>query len=432
MAKVHWDPNAAAPAKSATSADADRGWVGLRDLDTASKLAQKRSETEALRTHMKREWALNRTFYNGHQWAFWNQSMLRVEDIPVDSGPRWKIRLQSNQIKPGLAHYVAQLTKTRPTINAIPDSGRDQDIKSAQMGEALFEYAFATKQLNSKVKDAMTEAGLSGGYWLITWDSLAGIPMTFTMDPTGNPIVDDELSAAYIDQFAQKLDEQGIPEKTGQTGEELARQYAEKTVYLGDFKVEVMTGENVLLDPSVSRFEDAKWVICRHLLDPDEIHARFGVVTTPNASRSTDSPVPFTEDKRPHILREVFVMYIRPCPSLPKGRYVAWIEGPNQILQDMAWPFPFQILPMCKFPGLYRPGSPYDDPIVTDARPLQKDIADVIDLIYHPDGEQHPDDMETDNDGQLVIYTGIYRHSDGSYHGDAEEKVGGDSDLCSV
>jgi hypothetical protein len=48
------------------------------------------------------------------------------------------------------------------------------------------------------------------------------------------------------------------------------------------------------------------------------------------------------------------------------------------------------------------------------------DIAEVIDLIYNPDAEQHPDDIETDNDGQLVIHTGIYRHSDGLYYEEAE------------
>ena len=26
------------------------------------------------------------------------------------------------------------------------------------------------------------------------------------------------------------------------------------------------------------------------------------------------------------------------------------------------------------------------------------------------------DNLDTDNDGQVIIYTGIYRHSDGSYN----------------
>lgn len=32
------------------------------------------------------------------------------------------------------------------------------------------------------------------------------------------------------------------------------------------------------------------------------------------------------------------------------------------------------------------------------------------------------DDCEKDNDGQLVFYTGIYKHSDGTFH-DEEEPI---------
>jgi secreted PhoX family phosphatase len=32
-----------------------------------------------------------------------------------------------------------------------------------------------------------------------------------------------------------------------------------------------------------------------------------------------------------------------------------------------------------------------------------------------------PDNLETDNEGQLIIYTGIYRWKDGTYHEEAED-----------
>jgi hypothetical protein len=46
---------------------------------------------------------------------------------------------------------------------------------------------------------------------------------------------------------------------------------------------------------------------------------------------------------------------------------------------------------------------------------LQAFLADVV-LRSMP-----MDSIETDNDGQLVIYTGIYRWKDGSYHDKAEQ-----------
>ncbi len=151
-----------------------RTFVGLRDLKDAEQLAAKRVEVEAARSEHKRDWGLNRAYYAGNQWTTWNPTASRVETIDVDKGPKWRVRLQSNQIKPGLIHYVAQLTKTRPTIVAEPDSGANKDIKAAQMGESLYDYLWDTLKLNSKTQDVLIEAGLSGGFWSIHWDHLAG------------------------------------------------------------------------------------------------------------------------------------------------------------------------------------------------------------------------------------------------------------------
>ncbi len=357
----------------------ENGHIGLKDLTDASKLATKRQDTERLRMWIKREWALNRAFYNGQQWSFWNPQMLRVEDLPIDGGPKWKVRLISNQIKPGLHHYVAQLTKTRPVINAEPDSGDDSDVKAAQYAESLYEYLFDELHLNAKLQGALFEAGLSGGYWKITWDPLAGKPMTFTVDPTGKPILDPQLADLYIDQLEQQIAQTTMPPPGADDdwARDIAMKVARKTVYMGEIRVDVMNAENVLLDPAVNTFEDAKWAICKHPMDPDEIEARWGVKVEPNSVRASDTPapIPYIEDKKPPMqLREVFIMYVRPCPELPKGRYVVWIEGPNEILQDMPWPYPFRELPLVKFPGQYRPNSPYDDSLVTDARTIQKDL----------------------------------------------------------
>jgi hypothetical protein len=46
---------------------------------------------------------------------------------------------------------------------------------------------------------------------------------------------------------------------------------------------------------------------------------------------------------------------------------------------------------------------------------------EVIETIIAGVSDSHPGDLETDNDGQLLVYTGIYRHKDGSYHETAED-----------
>jgi len=47
-------------------------------------------------------------------------------------------------------------------------------------------------------------------------------------------------------------------------------------------------------------------------------------------------------------------------------------------------------------------------------------IEDVMSDIMDGCCDNHPDDLKEDNDGQLVIYTGIYRWADGTYHEDQE------------
>lgn len=346
-----------------------REFVGLRDLTSADRLAAKRAEVEGSRNNLKRDWALNRAYYAGSQWVGYNDRSMRVESLNVDAGPAWKVRLKSNQLKPGLVHYVAQLTKTRPTINAEPDSGSDKDIKAAQFAESLYEYLWDSLNLNSKVQDALMEAGLSGGFWRISWDALAGKAIRYAFDPeTGQPIRDEELVSVYIETLEQQLAQAGMdPAK--------APDYVYKTVYEGEIRVDVMPAENVLVDPTVTRFDDAVWAICRHPMDPDEIEARWGVKVGPESTPEDYMlAAPGMSEKPPATTRQVYVMYIRPCPAVPDGRYVVWIEGPNKILQDTKWPYPFDILPLIQMPGIYSPNSVYDLPILTDGRPDQDDI----------------------------------------------------------
>ena len=48
---------------------------------------------------------------------------------------------------------------------------------------------------------------------------------------------------------------------------------------------------------------------------------------------------------------------------------------------------------------------------------------EVIDMIVVGVSDGHPGDLNTDNDGQLVVYTGIYRWEDGTYHESPEQKA---------
>ena len=324
------------------------------------------------------QWKMNREFYKGNQWIFPNPITGQIQDLNFGLGdtmqPRFKVRITSNQIKAGVMAYVAQLTKTKPVITATPDSADDKDLRAAQMAEALYEYWWREFNMKSKLQSALVNACLSQGYWKISWDPYYGKGTTFLVNPqTKQPITDPVLA----DLFKEELEQAGVDPK----------QFSQ-TVNLGDICVEVVPGENVILDPAASTFEDAEFAICKHSMDPSEIQARWGVqVKADGAPVDSDVGVPFGlaqkqgQDKPSPVTKDVWIMYHRKTASLPDGRYVAWIEGPDKILMDTPWEFPFDELPLVKFPGIERPNSPLDDPLVTDARPIQKELNRTISQI---------------------------------------------------
>lgn len=349
--------------------------LSIKSLNDAQSLANKRRELETLRHREKIDWTLNREFYKGNQWAFWNKDWPgggRLETDPLDEGdrPRYKVRLSSDEIKPGLNHYIAQLTKNRPVINAEPETGSWRDLKAAQMAQALYEYWWQPDQLalDEKLHDVLLNSGISQGYWHITWDALAGKELSFMLAPTGQPLIGwpDEGLDLYRDQLrAQGFD---------------PNQY-KRSVYVGEISVRSIPGENVLLDSSVSHFEDANYAIVIQHFDADEVKARYPKAPdnlTPDSVPGEEAMylqgVMGSADERPKTVRRVYTMYVKPNPVVPKGRVVCWIEGPDMILDDSPWPFPFDDLPLVHFPGVRRPGHALDIPIVTAARPLQKEI----------------------------------------------------------
>lgn len=339
--------------------------VIVKDADL---LATKRKELDALRSDDNRDWALNREFYKGNQWVFYNKLSSQVESLGVEDGdkPRYKVRLTSNQILPGVQELVAQMTKTRPVIRATPDSGADRDIKAAQMAERLYEYWWDEFDLGSKLKSALTHAQLSQGYWMISWDPLAGKSMKMMVNPEDGQVITDEQIA---DAFRDELRNMGVP----------VEQF-EKVVYMGDISVQVLSGEQVWVDPTPQNFGDAKYAICKFPMDVDEIEARYGKRVRPDATVGDSKPglMHVRSEPRPKNVRNVFMLYHRPSPSVPKGSYVVWIEEPNEILYQSEWRFPFTELPLVHFPGMERPGSVIDMARVTNVRPLNKELNNTV------------------------------------------------------
>jgi hypothetical protein len=186
----------------------------MRDVvKDPSLLAQKRKDLDTLRADDNKEWAQNKEFYKGNQWVMWNNASNSIETLGVaeTDRPRYKVRLVNNMFQTNTNQLVAQMTKTRPMIHAVPNSGADMDVKAAQFAESLYENKWDDLSLRSKLQSVLVNAQLAQGYWLTTWDGLAGKAMKVMIDPeTQQPIWDQELSGIFKEELREVAKQQGL------------------------------------------------------------------------------------------------------------------------------------------------------------------------------------------------------------------------------
>jgi hypothetical protein len=348
----------------AQAAATNAGNKPASQLKTASDLVAKIDKLRQSRQTLDNQWKLNLAFYKGRQYSYFNRTSRQIQTLPTDDGdkPRYRVRLVSNQIITGSHSLLSKFTKTKPVITATPGSGSQSDVKAAQMAERLMEFWWDEFRLDDKLEEALLWSIITGqGYWKVSWDPNANKQMRFLLDPQGNPVIDDSMKT----EFMAQLKEAGIEAQ-------------EKVVNLGDIRVEAISPFDVYLDPTAKHFEDCKYVICVHSLEPDEIKARWGVDVTSDALVSEpDASVPYeTGQQGEKTVRKVYIGYFLPTASNKNGRYVVFVKDPNQILEDKKWAdvYPINKLPIVKFPGLRNPGQIYDGSFVEQAIPLQKEL----------------------------------------------------------
>lgn len=352
---------AASPGDGGYPAIVPDGIQSITSLGSVAELNRKFDWLKSARQPLENQWKLNLAFYKGRQYSYYNKAARRIESLPVEDGekPRYRVRLVSNQIITGSHSLLAKLTKTKPEFYAEPGSGTDSDIKASQVAQQLLEYWWQDFDLDDKLEEALLWAIIAGqGYWKVTWDAQASKAMRFTLGPDGKPITDDKLQ----DLFRANLSQIGV-------------QPQEKVVYLGDIKVEAISPFDVFVDPNAKNIKEAAYVLCVHHMSPDEVKARWNKqVPADSISTVPDTSLPMqnaSDAKKPDTVR-VVIGYFKPQPVLPNGRYVVWTK--HEILEDSKWPYPFNELPIIKFPGMRVPGQIYDSSVVEHAIPLQKEL----------------------------------------------------------
>jgi hypothetical protein len=334
----------------------------------ADSLVKKVDELQRQRDIMERQWKLNLAFYKGKQYVFYNRRSRRIESLPTDEGdkPRYRVRMIANQIAPNAHGLLARLVKSKPQFYATPGQSSYEAMKATEVAESLLDYWWEAFSLSAKREEAMLWAIICGnGFWKISWDDRVGSSIKVIVEPeSGSPI----LNPLIEHFFKQRLDEMGLDFKE-----------FEQEVFPGEIKVEVLSPFDVYLDDSAQVFEDCKWAICVHPMDPKDIKEKYGVSLKANAvNKYPDETLPGVfgnlESRTKENVRTVYVGYFLPGPKYPNGRYVVFTKNPSIVLFESDWPFPFKKLPIVKFPGMRIPGQLYDTSVVEQAIPLQKEL----------------------------------------------------------
>src|SRR6266496_4138608 len=331
---------------------------GLSQIKSGADLKAKRDQLKSNRSPLEGQWKVQMAFYQNKQYTYYNQALRRIESLPVEDGekPRYRVRIINNQISPGVHALLAKLTKTKPVMHATGASGSDSDIKAAQVADKLLEHWWETFSLDDKLAEALLWAVITGnGYWKISWDDSAGSSMRFLLDPQGNPITDQPLE----DMFRDQLTQQGITPQ-------------EQVIYMGDIKVEVPSPFDIYLDDTAKVFDDAKYAFCDHYMTPSEIKKRWKIDVSADStapSLASITPYGFMKSSEP-TQKVVTIGYFVPSAELPNGRQVTFID--DKIVEDDSWRYPFNMLPLIKFPGIRIPGQVYDIGDVAAAIPIQK------------------------------------------------------------
>ena len=345
----------------------------LEDVNTtgyapATSLVSRVEELQRGRDLLERAWKINLSFYKGKQYVFYNKRTRRIESLATEDGdkPRYRVRIVANQIAPNSMGLLARLTKSKPQFFATPTSAGYENQKATQVAENLLEHWWSKFSLSEKREEAMLWSIIAGnGFWKISWDDKVGSSVKLMVDPVnGNPIIDPLVERL----FRENLDSMNVEYDQFET-----------EVFEGDIRVDVISPFNVFLDDSAQVFEDCKYAFCAHPMGVDEVYNRFGIRLKPNAiNRYPDESLPgaysFSSGQTKENVREIFYGYFVPSAAMPEGRVVAFTKSPDIILYDSPWPYPFNELPLVKFPGLRIPGQLWDTSVVEQAVPLQKEL----------------------------------------------------------
>lgn len=252
-------------------------------------------------------------------------------------------------------NMLTMVTATRPSFQA---RAVNTDLKSqiqTNLANGLLEYYMREKRLESDLKKAVEYAIVMGsGYIKMEWNSTSGeiydtVPAELELDDLGNEIIDEETGEAKI----------------------LREEFP---IYEGDVEFSVLSPFDVVFDTTK---ENSKhdWQLCRTFKNKYDLAAKYpefedaivGLKTKSDIAKYRISLTAYDET----VDVPVYEFFHRPTESLPKGRYVLYLDS-DLVLVDTV--LPYKKLPIFRIAPSDILGTPYGYTSMFDLLPLQEGV----------------------------------------------------------
>jgi hypothetical protein len=356
---------------------------------------------------------LNLMFLLGEHWMTWDPYSRRLRqnfDNPYRRESRPRITI--NKVGSHVERAVARLTKSSPTPECRPVTDEEDDVGAAKVGTRILVSEANRIQIDTRITALyFWVVPVGWAYLQCTWNPELGQVQGTVTEEALLKVPDP------TDRMAVRM--------LGNRGPQMRKALVSKDVHQGDVVVDVVPHFELVVDPSATSMDGARWAIRSVTLTKEEVWERYGRLpaTTEQAPgisliHELRSFLERTAARQPEVHEEVVVHQFWMPPgsrSRPEGLVVTY-SGLTILEDPKPYPYDHGKLPFVQFnlmPGIFRrEGRTWVDDLISmqadynDARCREAEIRnDLVPKLLYPKGSI--DDRKLNTRVQAIGYSQI-------------------------
>lgn len=241
----------------------------------------------------RRQWRLNEAFKRGDFGAYWNNETRALDYENVGA------RVHAPIFGTLLEILEARMNATKPEMVVTPRSTDQSALDIAQAANRVAKSQYQDMGVDKARTEIVHKLLLKGTCFVkLTWNYQGGKYLGKTTIPAMplRPMVDDDPTSIAYGQVVR--DAEGIPEWEVERDE--FGSPIEVDDYEGCNELAVLDPESVIVDPTVTRWQDRMWSIHRYYESPASIEKRLGFKgIRPDGREQAEMPAYYGYGQRP-------------------------------------------------------------------------------------------------------------------------------------